>query len=374
MMSSFDSLVSGGLSASVEISGGQADILHELDWDMLEQVSSSEEGSTGVFFCTFSGDKKIVVKGCNSVVQELMCGVLALVMNIRVPRIRLVTACQHQWSKMSAAMKRRCTKAELRLKLDKHLDRAFYLLQEFIVEGKDLMRPPEQIEPLFTLEHFAASSKTNLRDVGLLGCLDLVCNNPDRLPLVWDNWGNLANVMVSRDQQIVGIDNGCGCIPPSSPLYARYLKKVETLVANLLAMHPGAETPETARVRLSLRTWGMDPDALAADGIPPFGYDITVAGSIEIQNGLLEGMARFSELSAEQIAQVVALVHRANQKYDWMDIWQAGVNATPADFFNAVIDIFRANRPAILLALESCPGAQPTSHSTAWKHLLENLF
>jgi len=43
-------------------------------------------------------------------------------------------------------------------------------------------------------------------DFGSLIALDCLLNNYDRVPAIWDNEGNLSNVMMSITNQVVGID------------------------------------------------------------------------------------------------------------------------------------------------------------------------
>mmetsp|Transcript_1914 Transcript_1914/g.4898 ORF Transcript_1914/g.4898 Transcript_1914/m.4898 type:complete len:505 (-) Transcript_1914:6-1520(-) len=74
------------------------------------------------------------------------------------------------------------------------------------------------------------------RELGRLMAFDVVINNFDRLPLVWSNEGNLANIMLSGSADetltIVGIDQKVSPILHQAGLTA-YLGKVKAMVRRL---------------------------------------------------------------------------------------------------------------------------------------------
>jgi hypothetical protein len=202
----------------------------------------------------------------------------------------------------------------------------------------------------------------------LLITLDIVCNNSDRLPALWDNTGNLENITVSENSEIVGIDNGTACLNLNSPGFQRYQDRVSRFLGALLA-DPTQETPEIARVRTSIRNHGMDPVLVAEMGIPE-GFDIGTAGSAVIQQGVLEGLARFAQMEPHHVEAFVQMVHHANQTYDWGDVWLTGVESTPRSFFEAIIGTIRPHREAVLAALSN-EQARISSGSKLWAQVLE---
>lgn len=42
------------------------------------------------------------------------------------------------------------------------------------------------------------NGRRRLREIGRILSLDVLCNNGDRFPLIWDNRGNPGNVMMAR--------------------------------------------------------------------------------------------------------------------------------------------------------------------------------
>jgi hypothetical protein len=84
--------------------------------------------------------------------------------------------------------------------------------------------------------------------------LDIVTNNFDRFPLIWNNNGNIANVIIQSsesDGRVVGIDNNCTCIKTHFENYSKYLAKVKDLVG-LLIQDSTKECPGIALVRLDI--------------------------------------------------------------------------------------------------------------------------
>jgi len=96
--------------------------------------------------------------------------------------------------------------------------------------------------PLMGLEAqrvLAAPDPSLLADLGQLCAMDILINNMDRLPLpVWQNDGNLSNVMVASESgRIVGIDQQVNPII-AGPGLDKYLEKVEHLIG---AVSPGGD-------------------------------------------------------------------------------------------------------------------------------------
>lgn len=72
------------------------------------------------------------------------------------------------------------------------------------------------------------------RDVGRLCSLDVLINNVDRAPLLWDNGGNTANLMLALPAggsagALVGIDQAVNAIVSQGAGRARYLGRVGAL-------------------------------------------------------------------------------------------------------------------------------------------------
>jgi hypothetical protein len=62
--------------------------------------------------------------------------------------------------------------------------------------------------------------------------LDVIINNFDRLPLIWDNEGNLENLLLDREGRLWGIDQAATAVR-AGPNRAEYLTKVTALCTSL---------------------------------------------------------------------------------------------------------------------------------------------
>lgn len=105
--------------------------------------------------------------------------------------------------------------------------------------------------PLMGLEGnqvLRSSDPEMMRELGRLCALDVLVNNLDRIPLpVWQNEGNLGNVMVvNGGKSIVGIDQQVNFIMPG-PGRDRYTEKVRTIVLD--ASPCGDPTDIVAKIR-----------------------------------------------------------------------------------------------------------------------------
>jgi len=91
------------------------------------------------------------------------------------------------------------------------------------IQGRSLMG----LEGQRALAH---PNEAFLHELGLLLVLDVLINNFDRIPLpIWQNDGNLSNVMVTASGHIVGIDQQVNVIVPGAGR-EQYLEKVRSLV------------------------------------------------------------------------------------------------------------------------------------------------
>jgi hypothetical protein len=174
----------------------------------------------------------------------------------------------------------------------------------------------------------------NCRVLGRVLALDVLTNNFDRLPCIWNNKGNAGNVLFQGDagernkyclatsepHTAIGIDNMVSCIDVAKfpKQHSEYVEKTSALLRGLLAHafptneHDGGggggDTTEFAgfkRVREFLRDGTQDC------GWPGTGFDIGVAGLEELQQGFLRCMAAFASIPKGELEDVKATLHEA---------------------------------------------------------------
>lgn len=105
------------------------------------------------------------------------------------------------------------------------------------VRGSDLYHVPNVSES-FT------SSPQILKEIGRLIMFDVLINNWDRLPLIWDNEGNLGNFFITKDPNriLVGIDQSVSSIAKTSPQFKTYIEKVNKVMNELVTIKHGEDT------------------------------------------------------------------------------------------------------------------------------------
>merc|ERR1712232_323311 len=100
--------------------------------------------------------------------------------------------------------------------------------------------------------------RKGLRDLGKICALDILCNNSDRLPLLWKNAGNIANVMIQPTKlkhriKIISIDNSIGDLPEGTHK-KDYMDRVATFLQKILQDPVSPCQPEVTRVCEAIAT------------------------------------------------------------------------------------------------------------------------
>eukprot|EP00054_Salpingoeca_dolichothecata_P027164 m.197762 g.197762 ORF g.197762 m.197762 type:complete len:93 (+) comp25882_c0_seq5:47-325(+) len=85
---------------------------------------------------------------------------------------------------------------------------------------------------IFQQSGLSDNGRKRLQEIGAVMLLDVLCNNGDRLPLIWDNRGNPGNIMFALGLgKIISLDNQIAPIDKSlhTDAFAEYLAKVSLL-------------------------------------------------------------------------------------------------------------------------------------------------
>jgi hypothetical protein len=269
--------------------------LWDIRWPTLDKVAISDSGSAGVIFCRCAGGT-FVIKGCATVAQEMFSAQLARVLGITAPRARLVSWPGNEWQMLQKHVKRHLLRrglndpsaATVRRKVEKELDRPHILIFE-LVPGVGLDSLPPQ--------DLAAKLKGSggMRAVGAVCAFDVILNNADRLPLLWNNNGNVANLMFCESwNQVVAIDQAAFSVP-SGAGRDDYLRSVRQLCEELRVSSSTttAETPSPTVVQMCTRLRAeaaVDLDASDEGSATPL-----------LQEGLRSVLRRAACLSAADV-------------------------------------------------------------------------
>lgn len=175
--------------------------------------------------------------------------------------------------------------------------------------------------------HLSAHGQANLRMMGRLLAFDVLLNNHDRLPFLWDNQGNPGNVMFRKsDASVVSIDNAPNCISHGNiAVRLSYLEKVRS--ATTAAFHHAIGS-SFDRIR-SLLCEGC-PDG---HGWPGLKIDIGEIGVREVQRGYIDAVSFCVESGS--------ITQRSLEEEFRKATGQSDCSAIDADFVVDVMRVFK---------------------------------
>jgi len=323
------------LSASTELRAGIESDIFDINWGTVDSARVSEDGAGGVLFVKRKGGAMVCVKGSMSSLTEVYATQMALMVNISVPRVRVLTSSMtemNEFLRNAKKMNQRCGRSS-RIFQKTHL-----LIMEY-VSG----RPPwgwKRVEMDSLLSPVTDEGKSRLRELGRLMALDVTCNNQDRFPLIWNNNGNIDNVLLQSDDGglVVGIDNQAVFLKPEYDTYAKYMKKVKDLVA-WLVNSPKEEFPGMAKVRDQYELFTK--------------YRIPQEGGIQMQIGVMEGILRFAALESEDFSSL------CDKLCSWDTVLEKQKDTVRVAFLNDVVTIYKDNSEKLLDSLDLFENTKP---------------
>lgn len=168
----------------------------------------------------------------NCAVGELLAGHLAEFLGVRVASARLLRYGDREFMHIKEALRAAPAPMEEHrlVALRSHGRSEFLSVLEFVrgpsLQGAEAQKALQRLSP--------ESVRALWRDVGRLCSLDALINNVDRAPLLWDNEGNTANLMLALPAggspgSLVGIDQAVNAIVSQGAGRARYLGRVGAL-------------------------------------------------------------------------------------------------------------------------------------------------
>jgi len=163
---------------------------------------------------------------------EFFAGHLAESLGIKIAKMHVVTMAEDSFLSIKNAV--RIAPAELEEHRDvarrTHSRSEFIALLEFVpglsIQGQEVHDLLTGLDEARLLSFWF--------EVGALISFDAIINNVDRAPLLWDNDGNTANLMISNREgighELIGIDQAVVAIVDQGPGRRRYLQRLEKLV------------------------------------------------------------------------------------------------------------------------------------------------
>eukprot|EP00055_Hartaetosiga_balthica_P014073 m.75397 g.75397 ORF g.75397 m.75397 type:complete len:403 (-) comp8480_c1_seq3:60-1268(-) len=249
--------------------------IDKINWHQdVQGVQRSGMGSEGVYFVGFYGSSaSVVVKGSRNMAAEVFANLLAGKLGLAMPLFRVISTGAKEGSAMLSAFRERDSHGLANASLG---SQTHVMVKDF-VRGVNLNLLSEQqlISIMGKDGNPNDIQKQRFSELARLLLLDILTNNGDRLPLIWDNRGNPGNTMFSRlDGQIIAIDNAIVTLSDEQKR-SEYMEKVRDFV-HLLQRNDkeGSEAPHFHCVRDKF--------------IEYCSYDYGTPGSLLLQKCMLE--------------------------------------------------------------------------------------
>lgn len=206
----------------------------------------------------------VVRSVCAVMVTQIVADRVAAALDVTIAKMRIVKPSDHEYENI-LAMKRR-------LLLPLHIDQPIMILQ--FVAGSDLSGA------------WSEPSQELFHGLGRLCALDMLLNNMDRVPLpLWDNLGNLTNVMRDHDGCPVGIDQQVNPISEHTGMEA-YVSRLCRLVQVVAAAHSAGDTCNTQRDVVQDITAPLRRRLACA----MCGFEVSEAMAMALVRGISEGL------------------------------------------------------------------------------------
>eukprot|EP00930_Biecheleria_cincta_P095121 TRINITY_DN87144_c0_g1_i1.p1 TRINITY_DN87144_c0_g1~~TRINITY_DN87144_c0_g1_i1.p1 ORF type:complete len:449 (+),score=63.98 TRINITY_DN87144_c0_g1_i1:114-1460(+) len=212
--------------------------VEKLDWSSLESFVYISGGSGGVILVRFAGGESsqlcCVKPQRTDAAAELFASFLAEALGVPTARLRVLPKTEEicrALKKAVPAIEEHANQLEIKILAGTH----FFGILEFV--NGPIMEGIDFVETLQRQSHDAVEQFWQA--LGKLIAFDCIINNYDRLPLIWDNEGNLKNVMidgcsVSRELRVVGIDQAVRAITRKDGLDA-YCARLRQLTRSVFS-------------------------------------------------------------------------------------------------------------------------------------------
>jgi len=221
--------------------------IDDVNWESIIGLSCSEDGSDGVFFVeTESGS--FVLKGSSTVGADLFAYELAKLYRVPVPRMRVIGFTADEWHDMwkgLGPLEAHVNKdSAIATPLGKCMQKAFMCVMDLSL-GSDM----EHLEKGEAAKIF--KNEAVLKELGRVLAFDMLVNNWDRLPCIWDNDGNPNNILFSNDgASLAAIDTSITSIDPEQfgDSFNHYFDRVRSLMSSVYA-HPKDPPSEIVKLQ-----------------------------------------------------------------------------------------------------------------------------
>jgi hypothetical protein len=304
-----------------------ADLTKEISWSKMKGMAFSSAGSSGVFFCLLEDDTVVVVKGNSTIGEELFTSEFAPLLGVKAPKMRLVEYSPKKFPKAPlGANDWRNIKMYLpkhagihENKVNKELDRAFFVLMEYIPDSVDLQDVDKEL----------LETKEILQDIGRILVMDLVLNNWDRMPAgcMWKHEGNPNNMLFQKTtKRCVAIDQSV------TPVFENVHKEENELYLNQVRTF----------IQLIKKHEQGDPIESVCQMIENYSsVNISKEGREIISDSVVETVKKLILLTEKDIKTLKEKVSGMLSGSDWGDVFLLMMKNVDVKFICSVIDTIR---------------------------------
>ena len=169
-------------------------------WDTMSVAKLSDDGSSGVVFCQTDAGTYVVKPGhAKYAWREAMAYQLAVCLGMPTPKIRVVCDSDPEHKEIFRGLWRLSkTDDDLKYKLWNTWHRLpFVFVMEYVMNAQ-LLAGCGRTRAKSILDPSTDAGAARLKQLGWIICIDALCNNQDRVPVVHSNVGNGNNVMFSE--------------------------------------------------------------------------------------------------------------------------------------------------------------------------------
>eukprot|EP00026_Physarum_polycephalum_P009045 Phypoly_transcript_09156.p1 GENE.Phypoly_transcript_09156~~Phypoly_transcript_09156.p1 ORF type:complete len:389 (+),score=89.44 Phypoly_transcript_09156:158-1324(+) len=342
----------------VDFASGTAADVNALDWDKAIGFTMSSEGSEGVIFVQFEDKSIVTLKGSSTQAADVFAQYLASLVGIAIPDFRILKSGEKEHEKLKERMDELDEKNNplVRGKHTKPLERPVISIIEFI-KGKNLY----ELDPsdIFGKSSISVRGANFCKEIAKITTYDMVINNWDRIPLIWDNKGNPENILFTTSHKRkelfpFAIDNTITSIDPSlEENFSEYMDKVRYVINEVC--RAWNQPPVFRNVRETFSVTSAKPPSIMKvreffKSVFQGQYDIGDPGMRYFTIGFVATTQEFAKVSRadldELLANVEKLVEKACENTS-LDPEVAGLQKINLDFVDGVLQIFREAAPTL---------------------------
>ena len=222
---------------------------NRIEWNKVTSVRSSDAGCVFIVEVMTNDETKetetVVVKGTTTVVQEIFANLLYKELKINSPRFKIIQFTEgNQFYYMQRVLEERVAKSGgSKFKVQREINRPFIIVMEYFENIQDFYQMHPQLISEANYKSIINSPEL-LFEICKIIVADVIINNWDRLPIIWDNDGNAGNLLFQftktnsnidpKRVKILAIDQAITPIT-NEKQYKMYQNKIIKLVEDLIS-------------------------------------------------------------------------------------------------------------------------------------------